>query len=598
MTRRKSALDPATEQKTAHDFPVVGIGASAGGLEAFMQLLRNLMPDTGLAFVLVQHLDPRHKSALTELLSRETMMPVIEANEGMPVHQNHVYVIPPNANLSIRHGALHLTPREEGYGQHLSIDYFFNSLAREKGNKAIGVILSGTASDGVFGLKAIKSEGGITFSQDEDSAKYSGMPHNAIASGCVDFVMPPEKIARELALIARHPYLVEARPASRETLPESEDDMGRIFTLLKRRSGVDFTFYKRATVQRRIKRKMLLLHIENLPDYVKLLQDSSSEVEALYHDLLINVTSFFRDPDAFASLKQLAFPEIMKARQQDAPIRIWVPGCSTGEEVYSIAICLLEYLGNPAGGVRIQIFATDIDEPAIEKARAGVYAENIVGAVSQERLASFFVKTASGYQVSKSIRDMCVFANQNVFKDPPFSRLDLISCRNVLIYFGAVLQKKVFSLFHYALKPTGFLLLGSAETIGEFTDLYRPLDNKNKLYAKKGIAAHMNFDFHNIQAEPSPEQPEKMTSSWTHADVQKEVDRLLLERFAPPGVVVDERMDIFQFRGKTGPYLDPAPGEASLNLLRMAKTGLQMPLRAAISEAMNKALSSGRKCRA
>lgn len=545
-----------------------------------MQLLRQLPVDTGFAFVFIQHLDSH---PLTEFLSRETLMPLLEAADAMPVEPNHVYVVPSDANLAILHGVLYLMPRQEEHGQHLSIDYFFNSLARDKGNKAIGVILSGTASDGIFGLKAIKAEGGITFAQDEASAKYDGMPHGAIAAGCVDFAMPPENIAQELARIARHPYLAHAKTASFEPFSEGADDIGKVFILLRRHSGVDFTHYKRATIQRRIKRRMLLQRLENLQQYIKYLESNPAEVDALYDDLLINVTTFFRDPEAFAALKESAFPLIMTADRGDAPIRIWVTGCSTGEEVYSIAISLLEFLDDNA--VPIQIFATDIDGQAIEKARLGCYRESIAENVSAERLRRFFVKTPTGYQIAKFIRDMCIFAKQNVFKDPPFSRLDLISCRNLLIYFGPDLQKKVFPIFHYALKPTGFLFLGSAETIGEFTDFFSIVDQKTKIYAKKSIATPQHFDFacSDGQIEHLPVVTEK---TMPHQDIQKLVDQLLLDRFAPSGVVIDGGMEILQFRGKTGEFIEPAAGDASLNLLRMARAQLQMPLRAAIMTAI------------
>lgn len=594
MARKKtSSVPPADEssERAAHtDFPIVGVGASAGGLEAFPQLLQHLPPDTGMAFVLVQHLDPHHESALPELLARETPMPVREVADGMQVEPNHVYVIPPNANLAILHGVLHLMPRSAARGAHLSIDYFFRSLAEDHASMAIGIILSGTASDGVFGLKAIKAEGGITFAQDEKSAKCDGMPHAAIATGCVDFIMTPEKIAAELVRIARHPHVTQAKRAeASEVQLKEEEQQNKIFIQLRRHSGVDFTYYKQTTLQRRIKRRMLLHKLEKLSDYVRYLQENPAEVDALYHDMLINVTSFFRDPEVFAALTEKVFPAIVKERSGDAPIRIWVPGCSTGEEAYSIAMCLLEYLGDAAANIPLQIFATDIDDAAIERARNGIYADSIAQDVSPERLRRFFAKFEGGYQIAKRIRDICLFARQNVIKDPPFSKLDLVSCRNLLIYLGPVLQKKVLAMFHYALKPTGFLLLGTAETIGEYADLFRLADAKQKLYLKKSIATPLHFDFVTPafpSLVPAAADEKVALAPWTSLDVQKEVDRLIMKRFSPPGVVVNERLEILQFRGHTGAYLEPAPGEASLNLPKMAREGLLPDLHSALAKAI------------
>lgn len=593
QTAGRQTTHEISNSPTDVTFPIVGVGASAGGLEAFSKLLQSLQPDTGMAFVLVQHLDPNHPSALTELLSREVSMPVTEAGEGMVIMPNRVYVIPPNANLALLHGILHLMPRSQERGQHLSIDYFFRSLAEDQGGNAIGVILSGTASDGVMGLKAIKSEGGITFSQDEKSAKYDGMPHSAIAAGCVDFILPPDKIAQELMRIARHPNVAHAKGAEPiGLLPQSEDALNKIFILLRRQSGVDFTYYKQTTIQRRIQRRMLLHRLDRLSDFVRYLQENPEEVSALYHDILINVTSFFRDPEIFDALKEKVFPAMVhKDRTVETPLRIWVPGCATGEEPYSIAIALLEYLGDTASNVAIQIFATDIDDEALEKARNGIYPLAIEQDVSQERLLRYFVKMEAGYQISKHIRDMCLFARQNVIKDPPFSKLDLVSCRNLLIYLGPLLQKKVLSLFHYALKPTGFVLLGTAETIGEFADLYRLVDQKCKIYGKKSIATPLQMDFSmppvaGEMVAPSTTMGGEMAVNWAAKDLQKEVDRVIMSRYGPSGVIVNDQMDILQFRGHTGAYLEPALGEASLNLLKMAREDLLPDLHVALTKAI------------
>jgi len=570
---------------------VVGIGASAGGLEAITALLKQLSTNTGMAFVLVQHLAPTHQSMLAELLARETVMPVEEITDGMSIEANHVYVIPPNANLGVMNGLLHLMLRSEQPGQHLPIDFFLRSLAVEMSNRAIGVILSGSASDGVLGLMAIKEAGGITFAQDEDSAAYASMPHSAIAAGCVDFVLPPEKIAHELTRIGQHPYLTHKSVQEVKALPAEEDHLRKIFLLLRQHSGNDFTYYKQSTILRRIKRRILLHKLERLEDYVRYLQGSPAEVEALFRDLLINVTSFFRDPEIFDELKNTVFPTILKERPTELPIRIWVPGCSTGEEVYSIAMSLFESLGDMAANTPIQFFATDLDEQAVDKARSGVYPSTIAEAVSAHRLQRFFTKVDEGYQISKHIRDVCIFAQQNVLKDPPFSRLDLISCRNLLIYLSPVLQKKLMPVFHYALNNRGMLLLGTSETIGRHADLFRLMDKKHKIYEKKSLPGPIAANFANIGTFRSEQMnhqslPVLQESSWSNLDIQREADRIVLKKFAPCGVVINEDMEVLQFRGRTGAFLEPAAGEASLDLLKMARNGLQLELRNILRQAI------------
>ncbi len=579
-----------TEATKKKIFPVVGVGASAGGLIAYSKLLKELPVDTGMAFVLVQHLDPKHASMLPELLSRTTQMPVIEIKDNTRVKPNRVYVLPPNHSLAILHGILHLMPRPDALGKHLPIDDFLKTLADDLQNNAIGVILSGTASDGTFGLRAIKAEGGITFAQSEASCEFDGMPHSAIAAGHVDFVMTPEEIAQELSRIAKHPYLLhELRlPKEIEILSEGGDSLNKIFVLLRSRTGNDFTYYKHATIRRRIKRRMVLNQIERMEDYVKFLQQQSKEVDALFQDVLINVTSFFRDPETFDALKAEVFPRLIQGRPSDQPVRIWVPGCSTGEEVYSIAIALFEFLGENTGSIRIQIFASDIDDKAVDKARAGIYPENISDDVSEIRLKRYFLKTAMGYQINKSIRDMCVFAVQNVIKDPPFSRLDLVSCRNLMIYLGAVLQKKVLHTFHYALRPDGFLMLGTSETIGAYADLFSMVDKKNKIYLKKSVSSRVSYDFGtspNIEPVALGESAE--TGRHTAAvNLQQEAENMILANYGPPGVIINQELQIMNFRGQTGPYIEPAAGSASLNLLKMARQDLLMELRAVVHEAI------------
>lgn len=570
-------------------FPVVGIGASAGGLSAFTKLLNALPMDTGMAFVLVQHLDPTHVSLLPDLMSRATTMPVVEVREGMLVEPDHVYIMPPNHSLAILHGVLHLMPRPDERGKHLPIDDFMRTLADDRQNNAVGVILSGTASDGTLGMQAIKAAGGITFAQSEDSAEYSGMPHSVIAAGHVDFVVTPEEIARELARIAHHPYLLHELPGIRqEVMAEGGENLNKIFVLLRSRTGNDFTYYKHSTIRRRIKRRMVLHQVDRMEDYIKFLQLHPKELDALFQDILINVTSFFRDPETFDALKNEVFPRLMEGRSSDQALRIWVPGCSTGEEVYSVAIALYEFLGDRASTTQIQIFASDIDDQAINKARLGIYPENIREDVEQGRLQRFFVKTASGYQTCKAIRDICVFAVQNVTKDPPFSRLDLICCRNLMIYLGAVLQKKVLHTFQYALRPNCFLMLGTSETVGSYADLFSLLDKKCKIYTKKSAAIQPGHDFTTMARTEPVFSPEHATTRQLPSamSVQQEAEHLILEKYGPPGVIINQDMQILHFRGQTGPYIEPSAGSASLNLLKMARQDLLMELRTVVHQAI------------
>jgi len=572
---------------------IVGIGASAGGFEAFKELLEALPAAPGMAFIFIQHLEPTHESMLVNLLGRSTPIPVVEAKDGMPVEIDRVYVVPPNTNLVILNGTLTLQTITETSGRHKTIDFFFRSLAGDQTNRAVGVLLSGTASDGVLGLKAIKAEGGITLVQDEKTAKFSGMPRSAIMAGVADFVLSPADIARELIKLKNHvPRLIKL-PASVTDEPkfvEENDGLRKILALVWAASHVDFTAYKPSTLRRRIFRRMVLHKLDKLAHYLRYLEHNPGEVKALYQDLVINVTSFFRDPEVFESLKSEIFPRILETKSTNSPFHIWVPGCSTGEEVYSLAICLLETTGENASNVPIQIFGTDISENAVDKARTGTYPESIEADVSPERLRRFFIKVEAGYRVSKPIRDLCIFARQNVFKDPPFSNLDLISCRNVLIYFGQELQKKVLPMFHYALNPNGFLLLGNSESIGAFADLFALAHKRHKIYSKKSVSPRLTLDL--AQGDYGAEGQGVITV--THAgrpksfDPQKESDRLLLDRYSPPGVLINGDMNILQFRGRTGRFLEPAPGGASFNLLRMAREGLMIPLHTAVHEAIER----------
>jgi two-component system CheB/CheR fusion protein len=576
-------------------FPIVGIAASAGGLEAFTQLLENLPIDTGMAFVLIQHLEPAHKSLLTAILAKITQMPVQEAKEGMIIEPNHVYVIPPNATITIRKGALKIMPREQAAGRFLPGDAFLCSLAAEQGNKAIGVILSGSAKDGTLGIQEIKCAGGLTFAQSEATAQFADMPKNAIATGHVDFILSPSEIARELAKIASHPHINQPITAAKSTvISESDNPLTAVFTLLLANTGVDFSNYKQTTIRRRIHRRMVLHNINRLDDYIQYLQNNLAEVHALYQEVLISVTSFFRDPEVYQSLKEEVFPVITKDKSFDSPIRIWVPGCATGEEAYSIAISLIEYLDNLNFKPNIQIFATDINEKAIEKARLGIYKDSQMLDVSPERTRRFFNQVQEGYQINKLVRELCVFAKHNLIGDPPFSNLDLISCRNLLIYFQPVLQEQVMSLFHYSLKPTGFLILGLSEIAGKFSELFTLVDRKYKIYARKLVPTPLisSFTISNYPTASISLQKRKNEKIWDVADLQKEADQIVLNRYAPTGVLINDNMDILQFRGETSLYLKLPLGQPSFNLLKMARKGLLEELRTAIHQAKRQGVAA------
>jgi two-component system, chemotaxis family, CheB/CheR fusion protein len=581
---------PATSVKPR--FPVVGIGASAGGLEAVTSLVKDLAPHLGIAYVLVLHLDPARESKVSEILARMTPIPVVQAQDGMRVEPDHIYVIPPNCEMTIDHWVLRLQDREAHRSANTTIDTFLRSLAVAHGSDAIGVILSGTASDGTLGLAAVKGEAGITFAQEPSSAKYDGMPASAIASGCVDFILTPAGIAREIARIRHYAYIANRFNPEAEQVDDGSD-MDQIFRLLRRTTTVDFSGYKSPTIARRIQRRMALKKIDKLKDYGAYLHRDQHEVAALYQDLLINVTSFFRNPEAFAALREIVYPAIMKARTSASwPVRIWVPGCSTGEETYSHAISLVEFLGERAD-VPIQVFGTDLSESAIQGARAGVYKENIEADVTPARLRRFFYKADGGYQIKKAIRDLCIFSTQNVFNDPPFSRMDLVSCRNVMIYLSQTLQKRVVPIFHYALNPTGFLMLGSTEgLLGAGSELFEMADKKQKIFRKRLVSTPVAFGFSVDKPEHGPTgSPAVTAQSKSHETLkiplglQREADRLLLARYVPPAVLINEHLEILQTRGRTASFLELPSGRASLNLLRMARPGLLFELQGAIDEA-------------
>ncbi len=573
------------------DTTIVAIGASAGGVEALTDLMNHLAPDTGMAFVLVQHLDPKHHSILTELLARKTAMSVTEVSDGLVIEPNHVYVIPPNATMSISDHTLRLSPREESRGVHMSVDHFMRALAEQMGNRAIGVILSGSGSDGTLGMAEIQAHGGVTFAQDEVSAKYDGMPRSAVVAGCVDYVLPPKEIAKELERIARHPYLArKTLPGTAEAVPTLGRGLNTIFQVLRRATSVDFTHYRQTTILRRIQRRMVVHKIEDIEEYAKFMQSHPAEIKALYHDMLINVTSFFRGPRVFDAMKSLVFPAIQKNHLLGG-LRVWTPGCASGEETYSVAMALLEFLGDKASQIPIQFFGTDVSETSVTRARNGVYPENIQGDVSPERLRRFFTKVDGGYRISKTIRDICIFAQHNLLSDPPFSRMDVICCRNVLIYLEPVLQGKVISLLHYALRPGGYLVLGSSEGVGATASLFAVEDRTHRIFSNKSGTARQVGGF-SLHSEAEHKEyglmrvATKQTDSiWNYGEAQKEFDRRLLTQYTPATVFVNEDMEIIHTRGNVNRYLKLAPGRPSLSLLKMAREGLDVELRNAIGRA-------------
>ncbi|HEY5998134.1 MAG TPA: chemotaxis protein CheB [bacterium] len=562
---------------------IVGIGASAGGLEAFEKFFQNMPPDSGLAFVLVPHLDPTHKSIMTELLERYTKMPVQQAEGGMKVSPNRIYVIPPNKELSILNGALMLLEPKEVRGLRHPIDSFFRALAADQKERAICVVLSGTGTEGTLGLRAIKGEGGLVIVQDPATAKYDGMPTSAVATGIADYVLAPEKMPERLLEYVHH---APGRPLPAPPEAKPADLLQKIFILIRVQTGHDFSQYKQNTVMRRIERRMAIHQVEDLEGYAAYLRNNPHEIEELFKELLIRVTNFFREPEAFAVLQDKVLPLLFKDRAEDAPLRVWVPGCCTGEEAYSIAILFLEHLRKSRIRQKVQIFATDIDIGAIETARAGVYPESITVDVSPERLARFFVKHGTSYKIKEEVREIVVFAVQSVIKDPPFSKVDLVSCRNLLIYLSTELQRRIIPLFHYALAPEGFLLLGSSESVGEATDLFAVVDKKWKVFRSRRLDAaaqlppEVRFPLA-LEKGPRSElarEPRKPGET----TVAELTTRLLLEHYSPPCALVNERGDILYVHGRTGKYLEPAPGKATLNILDMAREGLRLELRTAL----------------
>jgi two-component system CheB/CheR fusion protein len=591
----KNLLHNAEQASLVTAFPIVGIGASAGGLEAVGELLKNLPPDTGMAFVFVQHLAPDRKSLLCEILAKKTVMPVMEVTEGQLIAPNHLYVIPPNTILTVVQGRFALKPRHDVSGLPLPIDDLFYSLAEDQGSYAIGIALSGAGSDGALGMQAIKNEGGVTFAQDELSAEYSSMPRAAVSLGCVDFVLPPPGIAQELLRLNHLPSHENLAASNHELLVCDEADFARIFQLLRHTSSLDFTHYKRGTVKRRLARRMALQNLTKIHDYIHLLETVPDELAALGKDFLIHVTSFFRDQDAFEMIIQDIFHRIIDGHAPDVPLRIWVPGCSTGEEVYSLAICCLEYLQEHNIELQIQVFGTDVSEGTLSIARAGIYSANMVRNVSAERLKKFFTKVGDQYQIIRLVRDLCVFARHDVTSDPPFSQLDLVSCRNLLIYLNPFLQKRAIPLLHYALKPEGILLLGPAENVDSFADIFSPVvQGKIKFYVKIPLTTQSQLKYLDGYAGKSVYTPSLsaftnvglLKKKYTEVDQQKrEADRITLRRYVPAAVLCDKHLNVLEFRGDTGPYLLQPSGPPESNLQKLARPGLLIEISKAVRKA-------------
>ena len=570
---------------TRPSFPIVGVGASAGGLEAFRALLQAMPAHPGVAIVLVQHLDPRHESQLTSILSGTVQMPVIEATQGMKVDADHVYVIPPNVYMAISRGELVLTPRAEQSGPNLPIDYFLCSLASEMGSRALGVILSGGGADGTAGLEAIAAVGGITFAQTEGSAAHFSMPRSAIVAGVVDLVLTPDAIARELTRFGRHPYVAGSPEPALESREATQ--LTETFEFLCARSGVDFARYKKSTTRRRIHRRMALRRIDDAGEYLALLRNDAAEADALFQDLLLKVTRFFRDADVFEKLTRTVFPTLIAERSADEQLRIWVPGCSSGEEVYSLAICLVECLGDMAGNTPIKLLATDVNPAVLERARRGIYPESIAHDVSPERLRRYFRNVDGQYRVSQWLRDLCVFARHDVCAEPPFAHMDLISCRNMLIYVEPALQQIAMARFHYALRPQGFLLLGPSETPGELARRFTVVDRDSRIYrrsATHGAAVEVSgtsVDPARRRDRSPPPTAAKVPRIMGLLDAQREADHILA-RYAPPGVLIDEDYRVLQLRGAVASFLRSSDGPLNAVISDVAREGLVETLKAGI----------------
>src|SRR5579871_1070442 len=577
--------DPAARRSDGR-CPVVGMGASAGGLASFEAFFRAMPPDSGAVFVLIQHLDPTRESLTAELVAKHTRMPVVQVERDTPVEANHVYVIPPNKYLTIEHGRLRLTAPTVPRGMRMPIDQFLRSLASDQQERAVGIILSGTGTDGALGLKEIKAAGGMTIVQKPETAPYDGMPRSAIATGGVDHVLPVEEMPAALLRYLRHAY-VNREPTAAPEPAESPDDLGTILAILRTRSKLDFTCYKKATLRRRVQRRMSLRHVARMADYAVVLRGDADELRALGQDLLINVTSFFRDPPAWQILDELVIAPLVERKEAGQPLRVWVPGCASGEEAYSIGMLFIERLQATKKSCPLQIFASDIDDVSLDVGRAGVYPESVAADVSPERLRRFFVTEEHTYRVSRDLRDAVTFAHQNLLTDPPFSRLDLVSCRNLLMYLESAVQDKVLTLLHFALVETGCLFLGNAETIGEHDDLFEPISKKWRIYRRVGPTRQDKIEFPVAGApKPSPRAPLVAAARPGIGRIAAFAEQVLRERYIPAAVVINRKGEILHFAGPTQRYLVQPPGPPTQDVFSQVLDGLRTPLRAAVQQAI------------
>lgn len=591
-------LEPAqgpehkTNERPQSSFPIVGIGASAGGLTAFEAFFSGMPADTdpGMAFVLVQHLAPNHKSILADLVRRYTRMQVYEVEDGIEVQPNCTYIIPPGRDMALLGGTLQLLEPGAPRGMRLPIDFFFRSLAHEHRERAICVVLSGTGSDGTLGVRAIKGEGGMVMVQSPESTEYDGMPQSVIATGLVDYVLQPNQMAEQLITFVAHAFGPKLQLADAQT-PKTEDALKKISVILRDQTGHDFSQYKKNTLIRRVERRMAVHQIAQMEEYLLYLRQTPDETQSLFRDLLIGVTSFFRDPEVFAVLESQVIPKIFADKPTGAPVRVWICGCATGEEAYSIAILLQEHIDTLKRSFKVQVFATDIDGRAVEQARAGIYPASIAADFSPERLERFFTSEPGSefYRIQKGIRDLLVFSEQDVIKDPPFSKLDLVTCRNLLIYLNAGLQQKLIPLFHYALNPQGFLVLGTSETVGEFNTLFAVLDRKQKIFQKRqNLAGVLHPSLMGRFVPPSTDVSTGPTTAKRTAQPQNSVrprevaEHTLVAHYVQAAVLVNGRGEVVYIHGRTGKFLEPASGDAGMNIISMAREGLRPVLASAL----------------
>ncbi|MGB5665490.1 MAG: CheR family methyltransferase, partial [Maribacter sp.] len=582
---KKSKLEKDLGSDKERGFLIVGMGASAGGLEAFKEFFESMPEAPSMAFILVQHLDPTHKSLMVPLLKKHTKMMVTEVRDNTKVKANHVYIIPPNKDMAIFNGVLHLMVPTAARGFRKPIDFFLRSLAEDQMERAVGIILSGTGTEGALSLKDIKGHGGLSIVQDPKTAKYDGMPRSAIAVGAQDFILPVKEMPSLLLNYSKNrKFKPEEKPIKIST---PNEQLEKVFILLRKETGCNFSDYKNSTVIRRIEKRMALNQIDKLGDYIKHLQNNQDEILKLFQELLIGVTSFFRDKEAFEAFEKIVVPHIINNKSDGDTIRIWVPGCSTGEEAYSLAILFDEAMHKQTKAIKVQIFASDLDENAINRARQGVYPETISVDISPKRLSRYFHGDKNTYRIKKEIRDQVIFAEHNLIKDPPFSKQDIVSCRNLLIYLNVEAQRKVFAIFHYALNPEGILFLGNSESLGEYASLFEVMERKHKIFKFKDVKQGKMPDIGHLFKESTPLKTINTSApkrEWQNS-LAGITEKMLLANFAPACAIINSKGDALYFSGNTGKYLQPSPGEAKLNIVDMAREGLKADLQTVISRA-------------